>query len=170
MRMNMRRWVELSGGARGRFPGVMLVSLALAASLQAQQVSEAVRERETWKYLDTREAPADNWLEKDFDDSAWKEGSAPLGYGDDRIATNLDFGDDPERKPITVWLRKSFTIDDKISPDSLRLQFFRDDGAVIYLNGKEWIRSNMPAGFIDAKTTAVSFVNGSSESKTRSGS
>jgi hypothetical protein len=39
----------------------------------------------------------------------------------------------------------------------------RDDGAVVYLNGREVARSNMPAGSIDYNTAASSDVEGVNE-------
>ncbi|MDB4450468.1 hypothetical protein N9127_05355, partial [Akkermansiaceae bacterium] len=38
---------------------------------------------------------------------------------------------------------------------SLKLRHGFDDGAVVYLNGTEVLRVNMPAGVIDANTTAL---------------
>jgi hypothetical protein len=38
---------------------------------------------------------------------------------------------------------------------SLRLRLLRDDGAVVYLNGIEVVRSNMPAGLIGYRTYAA---------------
>ena len=40
----------------------------------------------------------------------------------------------------------------------------RDDGAVVYLNGAELFRDNMPVGDVTAETTAVSGVGGADES------
>jgi hypothetical protein len=44
------------------------------------------------------------------------------------------------------------------------LNLLRDDGAVIYLNGKEVHRENMPSGAISSSTTASSAIGGGDES------
>ena len=44
------------------------------------------------------------------------------------------------------------------------LQLMRDDGAVVYLNGTEVVRSNMPAGTITNTTFASSAISGAAES------
>ena len=62
------------------------------------------------KYRDVRQAPGDDWTAVEFDDRDWKEGPGILGYGDNNLGTRLEFGDNPDHKPITVWLRKSFTL------------------------------------------------------------
>jgi hypothetical protein len=43
------------------------------------------------------------------------------------------------------------------------LQLLRDDGAVVYLNGKEVVRSNMPAGTITSTTFASTAISGAAE-------
>ena len=45
------------------------------------------------------------------------------------------------------------------------LRLRRDDGAVVYLNGVEIMRSNMPDGFVNSETTALSEIIGGSESQ-----
>ena len=45
------------------------------------------------------------------------------------------------------------------------LQVVRDDGVVVYLNGIELMRDNMPAGDITAETTASSAVGSVEESE-----
>jgi hypothetical protein len=51
-----------------------------------------------WRYLDTGKAPSKEWTGADFDDSKWKIGQAPLGYGEDDVVTELSYGGDEEQK------------------------------------------------------------------------
>lgn len=55
--------------------------------------------------------------------------------------------------------------DAKEKIDQLRFHLRRDDGAIVYLNGKEVIRSNMPSGQVDFQTPAMTTLGGSSESR-----
>jgi len=48
---------------------------------------------------------------------------------------------------------------------SLLLRLIRDDGAVVYINGTEVWRSNMPTGAITFTTKSATGIAGSDESK-----
>jgi len=117
----------------------------------------------TWKYLDTGVAPAAAWTAPTFDDSAWKSGPAQLGYGDGDEATRVSFGPSSTNKFITTYFRRSFPASEIRRYAALNLEIQRDDGAVVYLNGREVARSNMPAGAITASTLATLNVAGADE-------
>lgn len=56
----------------------------------------------------------------------------------------------------TAYFRKSFSYNgDPTANHTLQLRLLVDDGAVVYLNGQELYRSNMPAGPITHTTSAV---------------
>ena len=59
---------------------------------------------------------------------------------------------------LTYYFRHAFNVADASVIQALALEIERDDAAVVYLNGHEVMRSNLPAGPIDASTKA----NGSS--------
>ena len=113
----------------------------------------------TWRYLDDGSDQGTAWRENDFDDSGWSSGPAELGFGDGDEATELTRGDH-----ITYYFRHQFTVEDASSVDKLKLSIVRDDGAVVYLNGTEILRNNMPAGDINFETRASSAIGGSDES------
>ncbi len=123
-----------------------------------------VRESTLWRYEDSGMDLGTEWTALDYDDSSWAFGQAELGYGDGDENTTLSFGGDPDDKHITYYFRKTFTVAAPSALDALNLRLLRDDGAVVYLNGEEVARSNMPAGAIDFQTTASSAVAGGSES------
>src|SRR5262249_49194344 len=118
-----------------------------------------------WSYLDTGTTPASDWTGLGFDDSAWKSGPAELGYGDGDEATVVDSGPDPNNKSITTYFRRSFNVASTSKAADLTLHLKRDDGAIIYINGVEVGRSNMPSGPIDGSTLASSSVVDSDESR-----
>jgi hypothetical protein len=109
----------------------------------------------TWKYLDNGSNQGSTWDSLGFDDSSWKSGAAQLGYGDGDEKTVVSFGGSSSNKYITTYFRKSFNVADPAAVQSLNLELLRDDGAVVYLNGTEVYRTNMPSGTI-AYTTAAS--------------
>ena len=107
-----------------------------------------------WKYLDDGSDPGKTWVTPDFDDRAWRSGPAQLGYGDRDEATKLSFGTDPKQKHLVYYFRHEFSVKDPARFDKLIVRLIRDDGAVVYLNGAELVRSSMPKGPIDHKTSA----------------
>ncbi|GAA5216819.1 choice-of-anchor J domain-containing protein [Corallincola platygyrae] len=115
-----------------------------------------------WKYLDDGSSPAD-WQTTGFDDAAWAQGNAQLGYGDGDETTEISYGDDADNKHITTYFRRAFTIAKPEDVIKLTLRILRDDGAVVYINGQEAARSNMPGGDITSTTPAASGIGGSAE-------
>ena len=62
----------------------------------------------------------------------------------------------------TVYFRHEFTVDTK-NYTSLKLEILRDDGAVVYLNGTEIMRTNMPSGTILHTTPPLNAVGSADE-------
>ena len=92
---------------------------------------------------------SENWKHPDFDDSGWPAGRAMLGYGritSRTINTTIGFGGIISNRYPTSYFRKEIQIEGADSVSQLLLQLIRDDGAIVYLNGHEIGRSNVPAG------------------------
>ncbi|MDG2382617.1 MAG: hypothetical protein P8N76_13190 [Pirellulaceae bacterium] len=110
-----------------------------------------------WKYRDQGlERDQSNWRTAAYEDSEWREGQALLGYGDRDIRTELSFGGNPQNKRRVAFFRRRF-----FSARKHRQYLGRiccDDGAVVYLNGKEVQRFNMPGGVITEHTQALTAV------------
>jgi hypothetical protein len=106
----------------------------------------------TWSYLDGGAVAASGWNNTGFDDSTWKSGPGQLGFGDGDEATIVSYGPDPNHKAITTYFRKTFGISSV--PSNLAIDLIDDDGAVVYVNGVEVLRENMPTGTITPTTFA----------------
>jgi hypothetical protein len=115
----------------------------------------------TWRYLDTDVAPGAGWTAADFDDSAWAEGPGPLGFGDTHQVTIVSGGTDSDRTP-TIYFRRTFTLT-QTDIVGLTLDLMRDDGALVWLNGQEALRSNLPSGEITHETFASSAIGSPNE-------
>lgn len=115
-----------------------------------------------WKYLDDGSDQSTQWRARVFDDSAWASGPSELGYTDEP-ATTVSFGPDSGDKFITTYFRHSFTVPDPSAFLGLTLQLLVDDGCVVYLNGTEIVRRNMPAGEVNYRTLATTAVGGAAE-------
>jgi hypothetical protein len=118
----------------------------------------------TWRYLDDGSDQGVAWRAPAFDDAAWRSGRAQLGYGDGDEATVVRYGPDPAHKWTTTYFRARFDVPDPAAVPGLRLRLLRDDGAVVYLNGAEVRRENMPAGAVTAATRASVALGGAAES------
>jgi hypothetical protein len=110
-----------------------------------------------WRYRDTGVAPPSSWRNPAYDDSGWPSGPAQLGYGDGDEQTIVGYGPSSTNKYITTWFRHTFAVADATRISSLALGLRRDDGAVVYLNGVEVARSNLPSGTITATTRATTW-------------
>lgn len=117
-----------------------------------------IGENATWLYLDDGSDQGTAWRENGFNDSEWASGAAELGFGDGDEATVLESGH------ITYYFRHKFTVADASAIEGLQLRIVRDDGAVVYLNGTEVFRDNMPRGTINSASTATRAIGGSGES------
>ncbi len=105
-----------------------------------------------WKYKDDGSNQGTAWVGTSFNDASWSSGNAQLGFGDSDEATVVTGGH------ITYYFRRTINVASLAGINSLDIDFLHDDGGVIYINGVEVMRENMPSGTITHTTTA----NGSS--------
>lgn len=125
-----------------------------------------IPEKSVWKYLDNGSNQESEWYSPDYDDSGWASGPGKFGYGDGNEQTTLGYGPDSNNKFITTYFRKTFEIDTSGQPlAGFIISLLRDDGAVVYLNGKEVLRSNMSQYKILFTTKASTPVNDDDESR-----
>ena len=94
---------------------------------------------------------ATDWKHPAFDDGAWKEGPAQLGYGEGDEATVIPSGPVND-KWVSSYFRHPFTLKDTTGVTVLLLRLKRDDGAIVYLNGHEAARMSIRAGTVTATT------------------
>lgn len=137
----------------------------------------------TWKYSDSGYAPgAGAWINPAYDDTGWPSATAGLptdalrdiGFGDADQVTPYIYSGCGARPGIinpscgtkywTTYFRRQFNIPSIAAYDGFQINLHRDDGAVIYVNGIEVARSNMPAtGVIDYITPASASREGADE-------
>ncbi|MBI3869316.1 MAG: hypothetical protein HY299_12410 [Verrucomicrobia bacterium] len=115
-----------------------------------------VQNQTCWSYWDRGAEPDSEWSSLGYDDTSWPVGYAELGYGDGDEATEVSYGGDPNHKHITTYFRHWFSVADPTLYTHLILRLKSDDGAVVYLNGAEIFRDNLPTGLIGPLTPAQS--------------
>ena len=123
--------------------------------------STLVAEGSAWKYRDTGQNLGTAWRGVSYNDNAWAAGNAELGYGDGGEVTTVGFGGDAGNKHITTYFRKQFNSTGNYQSATLRVR--RDDGVVVYINGTEVARDNLPTGNINYLTTANGPIGGEDE-------
>lgn len=136
-------------GTDPRLPGGAVSPTAMIATESTSNVT-FVQTGSKWRYLDDGSNQGVAWTAVDFADSAWKEGNAQFGYSPDEHdeVTIIDYGPYPSSKYVTTYFRKSFDIPVGAVCTSLQYRILRDDGAVIYLNGRTPpVTSNMPSSW-----------------------
>lgn len=117
-----------------------------------------------WRYLDNGVNMDTIWRVNSFVDTSWAFGPGKLGYSDNP-ATTLGYGPNSGNKYITYYFRKPFNVASVAAlSDTLELNLLRDDGAIVYINNKEVVRSNMPAGAVNYMTFSSTIVDGADES------
>ncbi len=139
----------------------VLISVLITSGTSADTIF--IPKGAVWKYLDDGSDQDTTWHNKNFNDSSWASGPAQFGYGEGYEASVVSYGPDAGNKYITTYFRHTFNFNDIASLDSLFINLLRDDGAIIYINGVEIIRSNMPAGTITYTTLASASVGGADE-------
>jgi hypothetical protein len=126
-----------------------------SAPVQIAVAQSLVATGSVWRYLDNGSDPGQIWTSSTFDDGTWLAGPAQLGYGDGDEATVVGFGGNPNGKFTTTYFRRAVEITNATSFTNLVLRVLRDDGAVVYFNGGEVARFNMPTGAITYTTFAA---------------
>jgi outer membrane protein assembly factor BamB len=147
--------VEGTGAAQGAIVAIEAIPQTTEDGIELPpNVNALIARGSNWSYSDGDVSPGTNWMEDGYDDSSWSSGPALLGYGDDDIVTTIDFGPDPNNKRITSFYRHPFVMTNRLGMLAAELRLLRDDGAIVYLNGAEVYRSNMPTGTVSFGTTS----------------
>ena len=123
----------------------------------APQLGTLVAAGATWSYRADGVDQGTNWRNPGTDVSSWATGAAELGWGDGDEATVIPGA------AITQYFVRDFNVSNPAQYGDLKLRVLRDDGAVVYVNGTEVARSNMPAGAINASTLATDFESNADE-------
>ena len=115
----------------------------------------------TWRYRNAGAPPAADWNQPAYDDSSWLSGPAKLGREEGDEATVLTPGTGVR------WFRRHFTVTEAARVSSLFIDLVADDGAVVYLNGIEVVRDNLPSGTLTDATLASTYRTGTAEATRR---
>ncbi len=120
----------------------------------------------TWRYNDAGDNLPGDWATSAHPVGGnWTSGTGPIGFESSTLSEPLNtvLADPRDNNPyiITYYFEREFTLTAQqlAELDSLQVIHQIDDGAVIYLNGVEARRINLPGGTIGSETTSLNSVN-----------
>ncbi|MCX8156248.1 MAG: DUF11 domain-containing protein [Verrucomicrobiae bacterium] len=115
-----------------------------------------------WRYNQNGQDLGTSWREVGYDDTSWPTGYGAFanesGYSNTwQVPTNTWLQLDANGSRIlTYYFRTTFVVTNLLNNPSLFLRYQLDDGMVVYLNGVEIWRTNLPTGEITYSTGALS--------------
>lgn len=110
----------------------------------------------SWSYAGQVEPSASEWTQVSFDDSKWIAGAGPFFGGGDASGTKAtDVVTDGDALHVSTYFRSEFELGDLGQAESVSLTANVVGGMVVYVNGVEVGRVNMPEGAVAADTLAT---------------
>ncbi|MDB4720050.1 CotH kinase family protein, partial [Akkermansiaceae bacterium] len=100
-------------------------------------VREIMAPGRIWSYQDNNIDEGVAWREVGFDDSGWKTGAAPLGFG--RV-NGINMATTTTSRIPTAYFRTTVNVNDLNLIEGFLFKLLVDDGAVVYVNGQEAFR------------------------------
>src|SRR5213594_3780325 len=133
------------------------------ASSALAQVTNVIDWGTVWKYSQGGVLPAANWMTNNYDDTAWPSGPGVLGFPVNENLTNsgasvqtvLNGNSTNGSYIFTYYFRTTFVLP-TTNGVTLTASNLIDDGAVVYMNGRELApRLGMAAGTVTYTTQAT---------------
>ena len=111
----------------------------------------------TWKYNQTGTDLGTAWPAANYNDASWPAGLGVLAKDDNAaivplIKTTLSLTNASGAANITYYFRTTFNLTNDPASITITTSNLIDDGCVVYLNGTEAYRINMPAGPVSYST------------------
>lgn len=118
----------------------------------------------TWLYYDKGSLDGYNWKSATYNTTSWKSGATPAGYSNGGVIGEVT---KTAQSLLTYYFRKNVTLDEAPSNnDEFTLSYVIDDGFVVYVNGTEAGRYNMPSGQQGYSVAASTYAPGNPDSGT----
>ncbi len=130
--------------------------------------SELFPTTQQWRYYDKGSLDGIPWSYADYNDGSWDSGPAPLGYfvaGERDYNTTISYGYNVDNKYPTYYFRTSFNLDEApTGNETFLLSYTVDDGMIVYVNGVEAMRYNMPRGNVSYYTYSTTYAHDNPDS------
>ena len=128
-----------------------------------QITASLIRAGATWSYSDTGTDLGADWTQPSYDDSAWAAAPARFGYGEPVPETPVSFGAASTNVNPTTYFRTKFVVPWNQNFTNLNFRLSQTGGAVVWLNGLEAYRTNLPAGPIAYSNLATTHIGNENE-------
>ncbi|MEW6357547.1 MAG: hypothetical protein AB1696_14545 [Planctomycetota bacterium] len=137
---------NILSGRRTVLVAACIVALAAISAVHAD-ARRLVSFGADWRYHDKGEDLGVTWLTPEYDYAEWPVGPSPLGFEKVEAKTLLALDHSPKKKPVTVYFRKYFVLNEIPKDNELTLNIRYADGFALYLNGKLLASANLPDKF-----------------------
>lgn len=117
-----------------------------------------------WKFYDKGSLDDYSWQSANYNDGGWSSGDTPIGY--DYNNQHPELVTETEGWLTTYYFRKDVNLSSVDENDVYTLNWIADDGFVLYVNGVEAGRYNMPNGTISYDTYASTYAHSNPDSGT----
>lgn len=121
------------------------VQVSTTAPPAPEELPVTVDTASVWSWRYSNDALAADWNAPAFNDDAWATGSGLFGRGVASATTNID-PTNLASKPLSAQFRHTFTVTEAAGVVDGTVTVIADDAVVVYLNGVELGRTNLPAG------------------------
>jgi trimeric autotransporter adhesin len=144
------RAIDTTGNRSATTPSLPLEPLEPAGELAV-----LVERGSLWQWRYESSAWPSGWSSVGFDGAGWGSGAAPLGFGWTGVATNIDIAGPTSQRPLSAQFRQEFEVAEVSGLSGVTLDVVADDGVVVFVNGAEIGRVNMPTGSLSAFSYAT---------------
>jgi hypothetical protein len=160
----------MTDGSDPRLPGGGVHPAAMYVSQDGEiaQPVTLVPRGSTWRFFDRGTEPpvvhGRTWHHPNYSDSDWDVGPAILGFSGAATAnpvatvTRRWVSGTSGSQVTTTYFRHSFDVNSVADVSGFLMEILRDDGAIVYLNGVELLRDNMPPGPVTYDTFSSTIV------------
>jgi hypothetical protein len=160
----------MTDGSDPRLPGggVHPSAVLVQDDGEIAQPATLVPRGATWRYFDLGTEPpvvdGHSWRDAEYPDDGWAAGPAVLGFAGAAVAnpvatlTRRWVSGTSGPQVTTTYFRHEFHVDSVADVSGFLIEILRDDGAIVYLNGVELLRENMPPGPVTYDTFSSTIV------------
>jgi hypothetical protein len=129
--------------------------VAVFAGILQLNAADLIPPGAQWRYqkgLAEASTPSGAWRAVGFNDAAWGLSAMPYSYGESLGGTTLE---DMRYSYTSVFLRRTFEVANPGAARQLELRTRSDDGCIVWINGTEVFRYNMPEGEVAASASSL---------------
>lgn len=133
--------------------GLFFLTVLFVNTIVMCQTTTIIGFGSNWNYYNQGNLPNANWFSPAYIPTGWASANSEFGFGDGDETTVIGYGPDPQNKYITTYFRKEISLS---GTGAWSATIKVDDACVVYFNGTEVFRENLPTGTIGYSTLGIS--------------